>query len=289
MKVLMIVNSSKDLEYKLSLEIASYLKEKNICLYTDDVELVNKTTFINKYDDGTDIDFAVVLGGDGTILKYAHDYEGNLFPFLGINLGRVGALALVEKDNYKEVFDKVLSGDYFIETQNGLDVSIKYNETNEVVNLTAFNDVIIHRGLSLNLLSMFVSVNDCREDKFYADGLVVATPVGSSAYNASAGGPLLYRGSKAYVLTPICPQLKSFSSLVVDENDEIRVKLGTGKNCIKKEYIVSTDGNKKFFVSTDDEVFIKKSNTILKMIRVDKHGSIYTSVHKAVVSIRKGE
>ena len=286
MKVLFVVNDNKDKDYKISSGIIDYLKGKNINVYSDNknlnVEIIEENIL-------NTIDFAIVLGGDGTVLQYASKYAKYGFPYVGINLGRVGALTIVELEEYKFYLDKIINKEYEVFEQLGLDGVIEYTSGNSV-SFTSYNDIIFHRGLSLKLLPVLISVNESDKDLFYADGVIVATPVGSSAYNASAGGPLLSYGSKSYVITPICPQSKSFTPLVVSEDDKVNLSMTNKVNVMDNEVIVSVDGCFKYFVSPFDEIKIKKSKSTLKMIRFNKNKSLYTSVYKAVTSIeKKGE
>lgn len=290
MNVLYIVNEEKDLQYNISNEVINYLKSKELNVYSDNLDIVSKLDVLNVNEENlTKIDFALVLGGDGTVLKYASKYGKCDFPYIGINLGRVGALTHLELDNYKEYIDRIVNGDYKVTNQLGLDGKLTY-KNNAVIEFTAYNDIIFHRGLSLKLLPVLIGVNDSDEDLFYADGVIVATPVGSSAYNTSAGGPLLSYSSKSYVVTPICPQSKSFTPLVVNENDVVNLAMKSKDNVNNNEVIVSVDGCFKYFVSPGDKIEIKKSNSSLKMIEFNKKNSLYTSVYKAVTSIeKKGE
>jgi NAD+ kinase len=290
MNVLFVVNNNKDKDHSISKEIASYLKNKSVNIYCDDSEFAELLELYNFEDSmASTIDFALVLGGDGTVLKYASKYGKYHFPYVGVNMGRVGALTILELDNYKSYLDKIINGEYEVVHQLGLDGEIVYRD-GKVINFTSYNDIIFHRGLSLKLLPILIGVNESDKDLFYADGVIVATPVGSSAYNASAGGPLLSYGSKSYVITPICPQSKSFTPLVVSEEDEVSLSMTNKVNVMDNEVIVSVDGCFKYFVSPFDEIKVRKSNSTLKMIRFNKNDSLYTSVYKAVASIdKKGE
>lgn len=286
MEVLFVVNDNKDKDYKISFEIINHLKCKGVNVYSSNPDLGVSDASEEML---TKIDFAIVLGGDGTVLQYASKYAKYGFPYVGINLGRVGALTIVELEDYKAYLNKILNKEYDVFEQLGLDGVIEYKDGRSV-NFTSYNDIIFHRGLSLKLLPVLISVNESDKDLFYADGVIVATPVGSSAYNASAGGPLLSYGSKSYVITPICPQSKSFTPLVISEEDNVNLSMTNKVNVMDNEVIVSVDGCFKYFVSPFDEIKITKSKSTLKMIRFDKNKSLYTSVYKAVTSIeKKGE
>ena len=113
---------------------------------------------------------------------------------------------------------------------------------NKVKKFVAFNDVVVHRGVSPKILGVKIAINNTEFSEVYTDGIIVATPVGSSAYNLSAGGPLLSTNSKCYVITPICPQSKTFSSLVVSKEDEILLTVGENPNVLKDQNVVIVDG-----------------------------------------------
>lgn len=289
MRVLFIVNNKKDEDYSISNQIIEYLTFKGIEVCYEDLYLANKynACLVNDNDLSVCVDFAIILGGDGTVLDYASRYAKYGFPYIGINIGRVGALTLLELDNYKYYIDEIVSGNYFVKEQLGLDGLIKYKKENREEEFTSYNDIVLHRGLSLKLLPLVIGVNDYKKDLFYADGVIISTPIGSSAYNASAGGPLLSYGSKSYVLTPICPQSKCFVPLVVNDNDLVCLSINSKQNVFDKEIIISVDGCFKYFVSPFDEMIIKKSAKSLKMIMFKEKNSSYTSIYKAVASISK--
>ena len=170
MNVLYVVNSSKDKELLHSKEIIKYLKSKDLNVYYLD-ETIEPSLVVTDF---SIIDLVIILGGDGTILKYARNYGKYNIPILGINLGRVGALAIAKISNYKELIDKYLLGDYFITNNLTLQGKMKHNDTD--VEFIIYNDVMIHRGLSYKLLPIHIGINNTRFDKIYADGIVISTP-----------------------------------------------------------------------------------------------------------------
>lgn len=291
MNVLLVANDNKDVNLLISKEIIGYLKEKNVTIYCDEQLMVDNFDLVKLTDNYVEkIDFALIVGGDGTVLKYASRYGKCSFPFVGVNLGRVGALTIIGTDKYKEYIDRILNKDYFVVERLGLECSISFHEKEDGISFVGYNDIILHRSLSLKLLPIVIGINDSSKDLFYADGIVIATPSGSSAYNVSAGGPLLSHSSKSYVVTPICPQSKSFTSLVVGEEDEVCLNLSNKSDIRDNEVTISADGCYAHFVSPLDEIRIKKAESGLKMIQFNEVVSAYETVHKAVVSIeKKGE
>ena len=289
-KILFVANLKKDRDFFYSKGILLNLVEKKVkvfvdtneLIFSDQIELVTKKTL-------KEIDLMLVLGGDGTVLKNARKYEKYDFPIVCINLGRVGALAVAELDDYQTYIDKYLNDDYVVINHLTLECEIAYaNGKNK--KFMAFNDVVVHRGSSPKILRVNIAVNNTDFSEVYTDGLIVATPNGSSAYNLSAGGPLLSISSGCYVITPICPQSRTFSSLVVSKDDIVHLTIGKNENVGKNQNEVIVDGEVKYPVNDSDVVLIKKSTKNLKLIQFSQQKSLYESVNKAVVSInRKGE
>ena len=289
-KILFVANMKKDKDFTYSKEILFNLLEKNCkvfvdseeLLFSENIELVSKKTL-------KEIDLMLVLGGDGTILTNARKYKTFNFPIVGINLGRVGALAVAELDDYMVYIDKYLNDDYIVINHLTLEGEIVYSNK-KVKKFVAFNDVVVHRGASPKILRINIAVNNTDFSEVYTDGLIVATPNGSSAYNLSAGGPLLSISSGCYVITPICPQSKTFSSLVVSKDDIVHLTIGKNENVGKNQNEVIVDGDTRYPVNYNDIVLIKKSAKNLKLIQFSQQKSLYESVNKAIVSInRKGE
>lgn len=288
MNILLVTNNNKDLDYDFSKKVIDYLNTKKQHVYSTVSELVELSN-VDMVEEKklSKMDFAIVIGGDGTVLNYASKYAKYKFPFVSINLGRVGALSMIEKECYQKYLDKILNKDYYIEERLGLECQVKFKDKDDKVEFVGYNDIILHRGLSMKLLPIEMSVNNSKEDVIYADGMVISTPSGSSAYNVSAGGPLLSMNSKAYVLTPICPQSRIFTSLVVSQEDKIRLCVSNKTSLHKQEITLSGDGFYNCFISPGDEIFIKKSNMKLRMIRFNEEYLMYQSAHKAVNSMKK--
>ena len=289
-KILFVANLKKDKDSILSKGIINSLFEKGIMVFVDAEELVfaDKSKLVSLEEVKT-IDLMIVLGGDGTILTYARKYQKYNIPIMGINLGRIGALAVCELDDYSAHIDKFLTGEYVTINHLALECKIIYSN-NKVKKFIAFNDVVVHRGSSPKILGVNIAVNNTDFSEVYTDGLIVSTPNGSSAYNLSAGGPLLSTSSNCYVITPICPQSKTFSSLVVSKDDVVHLTVCKNENVGKNQNVVIVDGDVEYPVNANDIVLIKKSTKNLKMIQFSQQKSLYDSVYKAVVSInRKGE
>jgi NAD+ kinase len=200
-------NVHKDIDLATTRELISFVRD----LGCESLEFTGCAFF--------DVDFLVVLGGDGTMLQAADCAVHYSTPLLGINMGNVGYLTDVEKSQAKNAIQKVLEGNYQIQERMMLSVNKAGHEN------FALNDIIIHRGSCTRMIECAVKVDGEHMDTFRADGIIVATPTGSTAYNFAAGGPVLKPDAQMVILTPICPQSPSARSVVVsvDEDIEIRV------------------------------------------------------------------
>lgn len=289
-KILFVANMKKDKELTHSKEIINSLVEKGVTVFVDAQELVfPNCSYLISPEEINQVDLMIVLGGDGTILTYARKYKKYNIPIMGINLGRIGALAVAELDDYSTYIDKLINDDYVITNHLALECKI-IRSNKKVEKFVAFNDVVVHRGTSPKILGVNIAINNTDFSEVYTDGIIVSTPNGSSAYNLSAGGPLLSTSSDCYVITPICPQSKTFSSLVVSKNDVVHLTVCKNENVGINQNVVIVDGDVEYPVNANDIVLIKKSTKNLKMIQFSQQKSLYESVYKAVVSInRKGE
>lgn len=285
---LFIVNSKKDSNFNISKEVIDFLQSKDLRVILEDENLADELD-LEIINEGLIplIDFAIILGGDGTILTYLRKYGEYEIPVFSINMGRVGALAVTELDNYKEYIEKYLDNNYLIEKFLTLEGILHYDDNVEK-SFVVYNDVIIHRGLSMKMLPINIAVNGSEYDRIYADGMAVATPAGSSAYNHSAGGPLLSPQCNSYVVTPICSQTKGFSSLVISKDDVLHIAVDDTFDGLT----LSVDGCEQFSINKNNvRIDIKESKTCFNLIKFTKDVSLYKAVYKVIESINniKGE
>lgn len=282
MNALFIVNSTKDPNFKIGKDIIAEMVDYGFNVYVEDQNYLIKGCHLLDESSLSTIDVSVILGGDGTIINYARRYAKHAIPFLGINLGRVGALAYAELSDYKEYLQRVKDNSYRIENRSVLDVSINYSN-GESKDIIAYNDLALRRGSSRKILCVGAKINDSPENKFYCDGVIISTPTGSSAYNLSCGGPLLLPSTKCFVLTPISPQFKAFSPVVYDDDNTITLKISDSL----EEALVEIDGCESYSISQLDNVVVKKGTHSLRMLCFDKPGALFGSLYKVAMSINK--
>ncbi len=284
MKVLLELNQTKDVDFKITNEIIDHLVLKGVQVYIEK-ELMGKVANVRVIDHASiaNIDLSIVLGGDGTVLKAAHKFEKYDFPFLGINLGRVGCLSEATPTNYKEVIDKVLEGQYQIQNRIVLKVGL-YHKNSLIREINAYNELAITRGMLLKMINIGIKVNDNNDTNFYADGIIVATPTGTSAYNLSAGGPLLIPTAKSFVITPICPQLKTITSLVVDGDDKITLSLHDEYKDTFPQ--LQVDGMEAIDFGNEDTIVLSKSTKLFKIIKINTNESLYEPIFKVTKAFK---
>jgi NAD+ kinase len=168
-------------------------------------------------------DFAVVFGGDGTILSAARDICEADVPVIGVNVGKLGFLAEFSPDELLQLFDRVIDDPALLERRMILTCRIE-RDAEEYCTVTAVNDVVISAGQPFNMVEMKISVNDQPVVNCIGDGIIISTPTGSTAYNLSAGGPILSANLSAIVITPICPHSLSFRPIVISAESVIRIE-----------------------------------------------------------------
>jgi NAD+ kinase len=211
-------------------------------------------------DLGREADLLVVLGGDGTILHLVGQLGENIKPVFGINMGALGFLTCSNSNAYAEAVECIAAGKMEFSERTLLDVAVK-TSAGDPAHMIALNDVVLSRGEVSRLVRLKTSVNGETLTEFNADGLIVATPTGSTAYSLSAGGPILAPESGAFVITPICPHVLTNRSIIVDENAVIEIEV------TEREYPVflTVDGREPLRMESGAAVEIRKSSRVLPL------------------------
>jgi NAD+ kinase len=204
------------------------------------------------------IDLMVVLGGDGTILRAARLMRQNQIPMLGIRFGRLGFLAELSGATYSKELLKILSGDYQLDERTVLKTVIDNDEE-----LFALNDVVLFRSNSSKLITMDVFIDDKYMNTFRSDGLIVASPTGSTAYSLSNGGPILSPDLDAFVINPICPHMLSNRPMVISSKSNVEIRFTEiGDGCT-----ISIDGQQDLPVMQDTVIKISQAPYKVKLVR----------------------
>ena len=219
-----------------------------------------------------DTDCVVVLGGDGTLIQAAHDTAGLDIPLLGINLGKMGFLTDIEKDNIIPSLEALLSGKFKIEERMMICGVVNAADGSRKDESRSLNDIVIHRTGNLRVVEYDIYVNDKFLSCFRADGIIISTPTGSTGYSLSAGGPIVEPMSQMFVITPICSHMFNARSIVLSANDIVKVVTSDGN------VDVTFDGHKEVPLSEGESVTVRRSSKITKIVRMNDD-SFLTVLH----------
>lgn len=297
-----VSNPDRDIGLSYTQEVTEWLHDRGYTVIIDGGTTADGTTADSTAVDGTtadgldvyDCEFLIVLGGDGTMLRSAYKAACRSTPMLGINLGNMGYLTDVDRHDGLSAIEKMLSGDFRREQRMMLETVHPLKSSSP-----ALNEVMIHRSEHSKLMSFSIHVNGDLMDNLRADGMIVATPTGSTAYNLSAGGPILRPDAEMIVVTAICPHTLYTRPWVLSGNDEITIAPTTASSYShehnrenshgdsqnvrvrpERQYhdinpaiaVVSVDGSAKFQLAPTESVTIRRSEytaTVVKTSGVD--------------------
>ncbi len=210
-----------------------------------------------------DLNWVVVLGGDGTLLGAARMVGKYGVPILGVNLGGLGFLTMVPLDEMYEAVERMLAGDLVVEDRVMLEASV-IRQGQEIRKFQVLNDLVINKMTLARIIDLCVSIDGEILTTFKGDGLIIATPTGSTAYNLAAGGPIVYPTMEAFVVTPICPFTLTNRPILVPESVQIMVEMGKESD---ERVILTCDGQVGFDISYGDKIIIYKSASKIKLVK----------------------
>lgn len=243
-------------------ELAEWLERRNLEVHLDETTL---RAFPERrgrpFDPGSEIDLVIVLGGDGTLLSVARSVEAGV-PILGVNLGSLGFLTEIGRSELYPSLVRVLEGDYRLEDRSLLEVELlRGGEQSSSWNV--FNDAVIAKSALARIIRLTLTVDGNLVGNFRADGLIISTPTGSTAYNLSAGGPIVSPDLHVAVITPICPHTLSLRPLVVPDRSVIEVVLETPR----EEVYLTLDGQEGTSMGHKNRVRIQRGEASVHLVR----------------------
>ncbi|MEE1243675.1 NAD(+)/NADH kinase [Frisingicoccus sp.] len=269
-KFLIVTNQDKDIDLKVTKEIQKYIISRGRECHLAE-PLVGTDPLKTGYTDLSklqeDIDCVIVLGGDGTFIQTVRDFKGLDIPMVGVNMGTVGFLATIDLDNLYDSLDALVDGDYTIQNRILLRGEV-YREGRRLQKSIAFNDVIVTRSGFSRLVELKIYVNDQLLDIYAADGVIVSTPAGSTGYNLSAGGPVVFPETEMMIITPICPHSLSARSVVVSAQAKVRVEIGRRRKTQKEEALVTYDGDTVWELESSDVVEIVQASKKVPVVNI---------------------
>ena len=208
------------------------------------------------------VDLILVLGGDGTMIATARMLGDREVPVLGVNYGGLGYLAEFRVEELYSALESILEGNYRLDTRVMLAVEL-VRTSGEVTRTRVLNDAVINKSALARIIEIEAYLNQQFVNSFRADGLIVSTPTGSTAYNLSAGGPVIYPSMNAVVITPICPFTLSNRPIVVPDDAVIELRLKTQE----EDVALTLDGQVGFPLESEDRVIIRKSQTAFQLVQ----------------------
>lgn len=208
------------------------------------------------------VDLMLVLGGDGTMIATGRMLGDNQVPVIGVNYGGLGYLAEFPIEELFPALEAILAGQYQVQQRLMLRVELWRGEELVTQN-RVLNDVVVNKSALARIIEIEAYLSDQYVSSFRADGLIVATPTGSTAYNLSAGGPIIFPSMNAMVITPICPFTLSNRPIVVPDDSVIEVRLITEN----EEVALTLDGQVGFSLQAGDRILIRKSNTAFNLVQ----------------------
>ncbi len=261
-KVAIAINLYKDKNMEMALKV----KEK-LYKYFENVEIIMLNSYdIINYEFRDLLDLIIVLGGDGTILSVARGINGKLdVPILGINIGNLGFLSSVEFSDIDKAFEKLKSGSYTTEKRMLLTCDFPLEE---IVNESlALNDIVIARGSLSRMIRFYIYIDGKKYYNYKGDGLIIATPTGSTAYSFSAGGPFVYPTVDAITLTPICAHTTGIQPIVLNSNSNIEIRVESNND----EFNVIFDGQSTITHIDKVVVNVNKAKEYVNVILFDDY------------------
>lgn len=260
----LIANDSKPGAAELARQLVSEFADLGITIILDTqtAQLLGEKSDLKPCDLTDTCDLLVVLGGDGTILQVLHCAERKLPPLFGINIGTLGFLTTVAAADVKNAIKAIATRSYELSERTLLQVEV-IRDGKTLTSQVALNDAVISRGEISRLIWLKVSIGGSVLTDYHADGLIVATPTGSTAYSLSAGGPLLVPDSGVFVVNPICPHVLTNRAVIV--NDDSLIEIRTLNENQKKDTFLTLDGQVVQRIESGDIVQITKSSEHLQL------------------------
>lgn len=271
-KFYVIANSQKDMDFAMADKISEYIIAKGGTCVCQKRDIGKEGIKYNSADaslipDGTEC--VIVLGGDGTLIQAARDLSSINVPVFGINIGTLGYLTEIDMEQAFPAIDRIMADEYNIDTRMILRGRV-YRGDDKLYSDIALNDIVINRMGSLKIINFDIFVNGEYLITYPADGLIVSTPTGSTAYNLSAGGPIVRPQTDCIVMTPVCPHVLNKSSVIFGGEDVLEVRMTQSRSGVE-ERVVTFDGTDFINLVSGDRIVISRSDTRASLIRIGKH------------------
>ena len=270
-KFYIISNSQKDKNFAVTNQVISAIEKYGMSYQMQENCKITNSDY--KYTDASkvesDIDCIIVVGGDGTLIQAARDLASLDIPMLGVNLGTLGYLAEVELEHIDDMISMIADENYKIESRIMISGDV-YRDGECIYRDIALNDIVFTRSSMLKVIDFKVFVNDEFLNLYSADGIIISTPTGSTAYNLSAGGPIVEPGANIMVITPICCHTLGSRSIVLSADSNITIEICPDRHRNECSNAVYFDGDVSFELREGDLIKIKKSDLSTKIMKLNR-------------------
>ena len=277
-----ITNRIKDKDLSVTGQIADYIRgHGKQCFLREDFlngqERDSRCTDLSMIP--PEVDCIIVLGGDGTLLQAARDVVDRQIPLFGINLGTLGYLAEIDRQSIYPALDHLMEGNYEIEQRMMLYGSV-YRGEEKLDREIALNDIVISRENGLRVIELNTYVNHARLNTYHADGIIIATPTGSTGYSLSAGGPIISPAAALFLMTPLAPHTLGSRSVVLPPENEITIEIGPGRDEKIEEAVAYFDGDTRVPMLTGDRIEISRSRKDTLIVKIHNSSFLETLSRK---------
>ena len=273
-------NEMKDRNHSEAAALKRFIEERGGYVAGDPVGL--GSGFGQQIPDDTDC--LIVLGGDGTLLRAARRVKNKEIPILGINLGHLGYLTEGDKDSAKDIVEQVMAGRYVIEERIMLSGSVRRHGELLMEDL-ALNDITVTRSRSLKTINFGLHVNGDLLYRYRADGIIISTPTGSTAYNLSCGGPIVEPTAELFLVTPIAPHSLNNRSLVLSSSDQIDLEITDNNDDpdLELEYRAYYDGDSTVVLEPGDRIDIVRAPEVTRILKLSNRSFLDTLKKKMTI------
>ena len=274
----LITNLPKDPDLTITNGIAVYLRDRGGHVDVRSFKGQGKDRHTGTEEVPEDTDCIIVLGGDGTLMRAAADLSTLDIPLLGINLGTLGYLAEIDRASIYPALDTLLAGEYQIEKRMLLRGVVRRGEECLYSGI-ALNDIFVSREGKPRVITLRNYVNNAYLNEYRADGLIVATPTGSTGYSLSAGGPIIEPRARLFLMTPLAAHTLNARSVILPEESRIRIEVGEGRDGSMEHALASFDGEANIPLVTGDHVDIRKSSRVVRIVKT-RNDSFFETLRK---------
>lgn len=281
-KIGIIPNFTKDKNMNLTKEIIQWIERNNEQVLLNEIEAkkVKRLDLARKdHEVYKESDFIIVLGGDGTLLGASRKIAKYETPILGVNLGRLGFLTEVELQDLYSVMEKIFAGDYAIEKRMMLE-AIVINKGVPVETFYGLNDVVLSKGTFERIIRLKTYVDANYLNTYSADGIIISSPTGSTAYSLSAGGPIVNPQTNLLIITPISPHSLYARSVIVSEKEKVSIEVENENNAV----VLTVDGQQRYKLSNGDSIVVNRADFDVNFIKVN-NVTFYDVLRKKIIEM----